>query len=308
MNTSQPVVQVSGVSKFFGGVVAISEVSFNLQPGVTAMLGPNGAGKSTLMRMIAGLESPSVGTIEVLGANPRTDVSIRGRMGLVPQQDALFDRLTAAEFVGLAAATHGVADPVHAAAQALGHVDLDPNDTRPCRSYSKGMRQRVKVAQAIVHDPELIILDEPLTGLDPLQRRGLIDLFRTLGEQGRCVVVSSHVLDEVARIGSNVLVIAQGRLAATGDFRAIRGLMDDRPRRIRVVCDQPARLAAALVGAEAAMGIRIDGNSVVVDTNDIDVFGRQIAPLAVSTGTRVREVRPLDDDLESVFRYLVERS
>jgi ABC-2 type transport system ATP-binding protein len=159
-----------------------------------------------------------------------------------------------------------------------------------------------------VHDPELIILDEPLTGLDPLQRRGLIELFRTLGEQGRCIVVSSHVLDEVARIGSNVLVIAQGRLAATGDFRAIRGLMDDRPRRIRVVCDQPARLAAALVGAEAAMGIRIDGNSVVVDTNDIDVFGRQIAPLAVSTGTRIREVRPLDDDLESVFRYLVERS
>lgn len=300
-------VRVDGVTKFFGGVVAVSEVSFELRAGVTALLGPNGAGKSTLLRIIAGLESASVGTVEVLGADPRTDVAVRGRMGLVPQQDALFDRLTALEFVRFAAVTHGVAEADAAARRVLGVVDLDPDDQRPCRTYSKGMRQRVKVAQAIVHDPEIVILDEPLTGLDPVQRRTLIGVFRSLGDQGRCVVVSSHVLDEVARIGSRVLVIAQGRLAAAGDFRAIRSLMDDRPRRVRVVADDARSLGAALVAGGSVVGLQVADDAVVIDTDDIDQFGRTVASIAAERSIRLREVRPLDDDLESVFRYLVER-
>jgi len=301
-------VRVDNVSKWFGDVVAVSEVSFTLDPGITALLGPNGAGKSTLLRMIAGLTSPSKGTVEVLGSNPRVDAAVRGRMGLVPQQDALFDRLTPHEFVELAAVTYGLSDPAEAATAALQTVDLDPNDKRTCKTYSKGMRQRVKVAQAIVHDPEVVVLDEPLTGLDPVQRRSLIKVFRDLGEKGRCVVVSSHVLDEVARIGSRVLVIAQGRLAATGDFRALRELMDDQPHRIRVRTNKPRKLASSLISSGAAIGVRLgEGDELTVDSVDADAFGRTIAPAAKAVNASLREVVPLDDDLESVFRYLVER-
>jgi len=301
-------VSVDNVSKWFGDVVAVSEVSFSLEPGITALLGPNGAGKSTLLRMVAGLTSPSKGTIEVLGSDPRLDVIVRGRMGLVPQQDALFDRLTPREFIQLAAVTYGLSDPSSAAISALRTVDLDPNDKRTCKAYSKGMRQRVKVAQAIVHDPEVVILDEPLTGLDPVQRRSLIKVFRELGDQGRCVVVSSHVLDEVARIGSRVLVIAQGRLAAAGDFRALRELMDDQPHRIRVRTDEPRKLASSLISTGAAIGVRLgENNELTVDSVDADAFGRAIAPAAKAANARLHEVVPLDDDLESVFRYLVDR-
>ncbi len=303
-----PMVRVDDVSKWFGDVVAVSDVSFDLDAGVTALLGPNGAGKSTLLRMVAGLTSPSRGEVTVLGVDPRSDVSVRGRMGLVPQQDALFDMLTPLRFVTVAAATLGVDDPETAAAAALRTVDLDPTDTRRCKAYSKGMRQRVKVAQAIVHDPSVVILDEPLTGLDPVQRRSLITLFRRLGEDGRCVVVSSHVLDEVARIGSRVLVIAQGRLAAAGDFHALRELMDDQPHRIRVRADDPRRLASALLDTAAVDGVRLVGtDELLIDSADVDTFGRAIAPAARACGIRIREVTPLDDDLESVFRYLVER-
>jgi len=301
-------VNVDNVSKWFGDVVAVSEVSFTLEPGVTALLGPNGAGKSTLLRMIAGLISPSKGTVEVLGSDPRLDVNVRGRMGLVPQQDALFDRLTPHQFVQLSAVTYGLSDPAEAASAALRTVDLDPADQRSCKTYSKGMRQRVKVAQAIVHDPEVVILDEPLTGLDPVQRRSLIKVFRELGDEGRCVVVSSHVLDEVARIGSRVLVIAQGRLAATGDFRALRELMDDQPHRIRVRTDKPRKLASSLIASGAAIGVRLgEDGELTVDSVDADAFGRTIAPAAKAVDASLREVVPLDDDLESVFRYLVER-
>ena len=301
-------VRVDHVSKWFGDVVAVSEVSFDLEPGVTALLGPNGAGKSTLLRMIAGLTVPSRGTIEVLGVDPRKDVSVRGRMGLVPQQDALFDRLTPLRFVTLAAATNGLEAPGAAAQRALKLVDLDPSDHRTCKTYSKGMRQRVKVAQAIVHDPEVVILDEPLSGLDPAQRRSLISMFRGLGDEGRCVVVSSHVLDEVARMGSRVLVIAEGRLAAAGDFHALRELMDDQPHRIRLQADDPRRLASSLIESGSVVGVRVVDDSVlIVDSIDADAFGRTIAPTAKDAGVRLREVTPLDDDLESVFRYLVQR-
>ena len=301
-------VRVDDVSKWFGDVVAVSEVSFDLEPGVTALLGPNGAGKSTLLRMIAGLTSPSLGKIEVLGVDPREHVSVRGRMGLVPQQDALFDRLTPLRFVTLAAATHGMESPRRAAQRTLELVDLDPDDQRTCRTYSKGMRQRVKVAQAIVHEPAVVLLDEPLSGLDPVQRRSLISLFRRLGDEGRCVVVSSHVLDEVARIGSRVLVIAEGRLAAAGDFRALRELMDDQPHRIRLRTDDPRRLASSLIERGSVVGVRVvDDSELIVDSVDADAFGRDIAPAARDADVRLREVTPLDDDLESVFRYLVQR-
>lgn len=300
-------IAVNGASKFFGSVVAVSDVSFAINAGVTALLGPNGAGKSTLFRMICGLTTPSRGTVELLGADPRHDRDVRGRVALVPQQDALFDHLSADEFVSIAARTHGVDDPAAVARWALEQVDLADVGDKVVGQFSKGMRQRVKVAAALVNDPEVLILDEPLTGLDPVQRRRLTALFHRLGNDGRCVLVSSHVLDEVSRLGSRVLVIAQGRLVASGDYRDLRELMDDRPHRIRFGTSDPRRLATALVGRGLVDGLTIDATSITVDTTDADAIGRQLAPLAVELGVRLTEVSPLDDDLESVFRYLVER-
>jgi ABC-2 type transport system ATP-binding protein len=290
----------------FGDVVAVSDVSFTVGPGVTALLGPNGAGKSTLFRLLCGLTRPSRGAVRVLGADARHDRHVRGRIGLVPQQDALFDRLSADEFVQTAARSQGMVDPVAVTAEALDTVDLDHGDPRPVGTYSKGMRQRVKVAAGLVNRPDVLILDEPLTGLDPVQRQRMIALFHQLGDQGRCVLVSSHVLDEVARLGSRILVIAQGRLAATGDFHALRDLMDDRPHRIRVTVDRPAQIGAAFLERGLAVGVRVHDDGLVVDTVDADGFGRGLAVVAREFDARLREVTPLDDDLESVFRYLVE--
>ncbi len=303
----EPMVQAINVSKIFGDVVAVADVSFSIGPGVTALLGPNGAGKSTLFRMLCGLTPPSRGQVAILGSDARHDREVRGRIGLVGQEEGLFDRLSARRFVEIAAATHGMVDPARVAAEVLAEVEIDPDDPKPVGAYSKGMRQRVKVATGLVNDPDVLVLDEPLAGLDPVQRRRMITLFHRLGDEGRCVLVSSHVLDEVARIGSRVLVIAQGRLTAAGDYRALRNMMDDRPHRIRLLVDNPRALAARLIAGGTAMAVRVEGESVVADTLDVDRFGRSVAPLARDAGVRLREVVPLDDDLESVFRYLVER-
>jgi ABC-2 type transport system ATP-binding protein len=299
-------IAVNQASKFFGSVVAVSDVSFAINGGVTALLGPNGAGKSTLFRMMCGLTPPSRGSITVLGADPRTDRVVRGRIALVPQQDALFDHLTALEFVTVAAESQGMGSPGQVAEHALEQVALTDTGDKRVGEFSKGMRQRVKVATALVNDPEVLILDEPLSGLDPVQRRRMIELFHRFGDDGRCVLVSSHVLDEVARLGSRVLVIAQGRLIAQGDYHDLRGLMDDRPHRIRLGVSDSRRFATALVDRGLVSALSLDAGHVVIDTVDIDAVGRQLAPLAVELDIRLTEVNPLDDDLESVFRYLVE--
>ena len=306
--SSEPRVVAEGVSKWFGALVAVSDVSFDIGPGVTALLGPNGAGKSTMLRMLCGLARPSRGTVRVLGRDPRADVDVARAIGLVPQQESVFEPLTAHGFVRLAATLHGLADPGGAAAAALELVGLDPADTRRLPAYSKGMRQRVKVAQGLVHDPAVVVLDEPLTGLDPRQRATMIALFQRLGAEGRCVLVSSHVLDEVERLGSRILVMSQGRLAAAGDFRELRALMNDRPLRVRVRTDRPRELAGALIEAGTVVGARLDGDQVLeLDTNDAGELARAIAPAARDRDARLLEVLPLDADLEGVFRYLVQR-
>jgi ABC-2 type transport system ATP-binding protein len=305
---SEPRVVAENVSKWFGALVAVSDVSFDIGPGVTALLGPNGAGKSTMVRMLCGLARPSKGTVRVLGRDPRAETLVTRRIGLVPQQESVFEPLTAREFVALSARLHGLPDPVGTAAAALERVDLDPSDTRHLPTYSKGMRQRVKVAQAIVHDPAVLVLDEPLTGLDPRQRMDLVSLFRRLGGEGRCVIVSSHVLGEVERLGSRVLVMSQGRLAAAGDFHELRALMDDRPMRIRVRTDRPRELAGALLEAGTVVGVLLDGDEMLeLDTRDARALAHALAPVARDRGARLYEVHPLDADLEGVFRYVVQR-
>jgi len=299
-------IAVERVSKWLGPVVALSDVSFGIGPGVTALLGPNGAGKSTLLRILCGLTAPSQGSVRVLGVDPRTDLALRRRLGLVAQQETLFEQLSALEIVTLSAGLHQVPDTDGAARGALGLVALDPDDARPVQTYSKGMRQRVKVATAMVHNPEIVVLDEPLEGLDPRQRLRMIELFVALGAEGRTVLVSSHVLDEVERFGSQVLVLAQGRLAASGDFRDIRELMDDRPHRLRLRASDARRLAAALMAGGTVVGTHLESaESVLVDTTFVSAFRRAVARAAVAEGVRLLEITPLDDDLDSVFRYLV---
>ena len=299
-------IEVAGASKTFGNVVAVSDVSFTLDEGVTALLGPNGAGKSTLFRMLCGLTTPTVGTVKVLGRDARKDTPVRGKIGLSPQQDALFDRLTAHQFVEIAAKTHGVANTGKATTHALTLVDLETVTDKALGSFSKGMRQRVKLAAALVNDPEILILDEPLSGLDPVQRNRMIELFHDLGSQGKCVLISSHILDEVARIGSQVLVIAQGRLAASGDYRDLRTLMEDQPHVIQITTNQPRKLGAALLEREVIDGITIEKENLNITTSHVGAFGRSIAPIAKELNVSINEVIPMDDDLESVFRYLIE--
>ncbi len=298
-------VVAQGVSKSFGSLVAVSEVSFALGPGITALLGPNGAGKSTLLRVLCGLSVPTTGTVMVAGGNPRFDAAARSQIGLVPQQDGIFERDLVSDFVRMAAVLSNVPDPDHAVAAALDSVELDASLNRPLGTYSKGMRQRAKIAAALVHDPTVLFLDEPLNGLDPKQRRSMITLFHDLGEAGRTVVVSSHVLDEVERFGSNVLVIARGRLAAQGDFRAIRALMNDQPLRFRIDCTETRRVAAALIANNVASGVRIHGDKIELTTTNAPSFRSAVAPLCLSLDARLHEMTPLDEDLESVFRYLV---
>lgn len=301
-----PVISFRNVSKWFKGLVAVSDVSFDIGPGVTAVLGPNGAGKSTILRMLVGLTGADLGTVSVLGRDPRADTEVLGRIGLVPQQEGVFARTRALDFVRLAAVLNGLPDADAAARAALATVDLDPDDTRFVDAYSKGMRQRVKLAQALVHQPEIIVADEPLNGLDPRQRVRLIEIFRRLGAEGRCVVVSSHVLDEVERFGSQVLMIAQGRLAAVGDFRAIRGLMDNRPHLIRLRSDNTRALTSTLLASGIVRGVQLVGpDAADVAVDDVALFRRSIAPAARHVDCTLTEVLPLDDDLESVFRYLV---
>jgi ABC-2 type transport system ATP-binding protein len=303
-----PSIEIRAVAKWFGEVVALSGVTASIGPGLTALLGPNGAGKSSLIRIICGLTSPSQGTVRVMGMDPRVGREVRRAIGLVPQQEKLPPGVNAIEFVAMAAALEGMADPTAAARKAIETVELDPDDRRQLSSFSKGMRQRVKIAQAIVHQPSILILDEPLNGLDPRQRSRMAQLFIRLGAEGRCVLVSSHVLEEVQELSSTVLVLAEGKLAAEGDFHAIRQLLDDRPHRIRLRSSDPLKLASGLMGSATVSAVQTAGeDALIIDTWTVTPFRHKLPRLAQELGIGLREISPLDDDLESVFRYLVAR-
>lgn len=295
----------NGVSKAFGQLIAVSGVSFAVTPGVTALLGPNGAGKSTMLRMLSGQVGTTGGEIWVAGGDPRSDAQARGRIGLVPQQDGVFDRELTLDVVKLAAILSDVEEPEARARWALGLVEMDPDLDRPVGTFSKGMRQRVKIAQALVHDPDVFMMDEPLNGLDPKQRQQMVALFHKLGDMGKTVLISSHVLEEVERFGSHIIVIAKGRLAAQGDFHAIRGLMDDQPLRVRVTASNIAQVSAELIRSGVIQGCTVTGaNESEIMTKNIMQFRRDIAKICQATGSRLEGIAPLDDDLESVFRYL----
>ncbi len=301
-------ITVESVSKWYGDIVAVSDVSFGVAPGVTALLGPNGAGKSTLLKMVAGLVSPSSGRILVAGHPPRGESADYRRLGLVPEQEEIYPFLTGREFVRLNALLQRLPKPDQATDDAIAMVEMGDASGRPIGGYSKGMRQRIKVAAALVHDPEVLLLDEPLNGMDPVQRVRLIDLMKRLGERGKTVLVSSHVLVEVERFAESILVIVNGKLAAAGDYRTIRDRIDRHDHVIGIVTDDPRRLAAVLVADTAIRSVRFDGpGRVIVETNDVRRCARIVPALARDHGIRLRGIQPADESLTSVFAYLTER-
>jgi ABC-2 type transport system ATP-binding protein len=288
-------------------------VTFGIEPGVTALLGPNGAGKSTTLEMLTGLLAPSAGTIRILGKPARGDVTLYKRIGLVPEQETLYPFLTAREFVRLNAVLQKLPNPDDAAERALGIVEMLPDADRDLRGFSKGMRQRTKVAAALVHDPDVLLMDEPLNGTDPLQRARLIELIARLGQQGKTVVVSSHILHEVERFADRILVINRGKLAAAGDFHAIRDKIDEHARAVRIRCSEPRRLASELIRDASLVSMRFEPSldsdlpSLVAETADVRAFYRNVPNVARRLDIHLYEIAALDDSLASVFAYVVGR-
>lgn len=306
--SAAPALSFEGVSRWYGDTVALADVSFEVGPGVTGLLGHNGAGKSTALKLCAGFSRPSTGTVRVLGTDLAASPEAYRRIGIAHDRDALWPFLTAQDFVALCARLRGVADPEAAALRALHEVGLEESAGRKVGGFSHGMRQRVKLAQALAHEPELLLLDEPLNGLDPAQRRGVVSLIQRLGAEGRTVLVSSHVLHEVERMAPRVLVLVNGHLVASGATSAIRELIADRPRSIRLETDEGRALARELVGAGLVDSIRLDGDAMVVEAGDVERLGRELTVLAARVGARLKRVEPVGDDLESVYAYLHQRA
>ncbi|MDA8238261.1 MAG: ABC transporter ATP-binding protein [Chloroflexi bacterium] len=302
-----PRVVLANVSRWYGNVVAVNDVSFSPGPGVTGLLGPNGAGKSTLLHLIAGLLRPSAGTVTVDGRPPYGDPEVFRRVGLVPEREAIPGFLTGREFVRLNADLQGLPAPAAAVDRALAIVELAGAADRSLATYSKGMRQRAKVAAALVHDPPILVLDEPFNGMDPRQRLHMMDLLGALADAGRTILFSSHILEEVERVAERVLVVVAGRLAASGDFREIRRLMADRPHAFRLRTSDDRSLAAALVARPTVAGVAVEDDRLVVHAADYARFTGDLAGIARDAGVSIFELIPADESLESVFAYLVRR-
>jgi ABC-2 type transport system ATP-binding protein len=295
------------VSRWYGNVVAVNDISFTLSAGVTGLLGPNGAGKTTLLHLISGLLQPSAGEVTVMGVPAWRHPGMYRQVGLVPEREAVHGYLTGREFVALNARLQGVSDVAQATTRAIATVELQDAADRAIGTYSKGMRQRVKVAGALVHEPTVLLLDEPFNGMDPRQRLHMMDLLRTMAASGRTVLFSSHILEEVERLADTVLVIYAGRLAASGDFRSIRRLMTDRPHAFTVRSSDDRRLGALLIAETSVFGAELTTDRLSVRTSDFDGFGRALPRLARDAGISLYEVTPTDESLESVFGYLVSR-
>ncbi len=299
---------VEHASRWYGNVVAVNDVTLRIGPGVTGLLGPNGAGKSTLIHMLAGFLAPSAGTVTLDGESTWRNEQVYRKVGLVPEREELFDAVTGWQFVHANAQLHGLSDPAAAARRALATVELQDAQDRAVGGYSKGMRQRVKLATAIVHEPRVLLLDEPFNGMDPRQRVHLMELLRTLADDGTAIMFSSNILEDVEELADSIEVLVSGRHAASGDFRAIRRLMVQRPLRFTVETDSARALASSLMGHPSVTSAAIVGDSTIaLETSDHDAFAIALPRLARESSARLRAVRPADESLEDVFSYLVQR-
>lgn len=303
------VIQTKNLSKWYGNVLGLSDVSLEVERGVTGLLGPNGAGKSTFLKLITGQIKPSIGHVAIQGQDVWNNYPLFGRIGFCPEQDAFYDEMTGWEFMTslLSLYSFSRADVQSRAKQALDFVELDKDKDRLIRGYSRGMRQRLKLAQAVAHDPEIIILDEPLNGLDPLSKRKVIRLIKDYKEAGKTVIVSSHVLPEIEALTRTIILLHQGKILARGDIHYIRDLIDKHPHMISVKCSDPRRLASSLVGEPSVLNIQFGPapDTVVFETQDRDKFFGLIPRLIVDHRIDIEEITSPDDNLQAVFDYLV---
>jgi ABC-2 type transport system ATP-binding protein len=298
-------IEITNVSAWYGDVVAVNDVTMTLGAGVTGLLGPNGAGKTTLLHMMAGFLPPSKGEITVQGQPSWRNPAVYQHLGLVTEKEAVHGFLTGYEFVLASAKLHRLPDPRQAARNALDIVALgDPRD-RKLSTYSKGMRQRTRLAAALVHEPSVLLLDEPFNGLDPRQRMQMMDLLHRMGDEGRVVLFSSHILEEVEQVSGTVQVMVAGRLAASGDYRTIRRLMTNRPHVFSVNTSDDRKLAQVLIGAPWVRGVEVDPAGLVVRAADYGAFTRALPGIVRREGLRLHRLTPADESLESVFSYLV---
>jgi ABC-2 type transport system ATP-binding protein len=309
-DSQQATATFEGVSRWFGTTVAVADLTTHLYPGVTGLLGHNGAGKTTALKLLSGYDSPSDGQVRVFGVDPRRVSTVYERIGIAPEGALGWSFLTVAQTVSFLAQMRGVRSPDAAAAEAIALVGLEGAHDRKVGDLSHGMRQRVKIAQALAHSPELLLLDEPLNGLDPGQREAVIELIEQLGARGLTVVVSSHVLPEVERMAERVLVLVNGRLVAEGEPAAIRRLMADVPRSVRVSVDEGARaLASELVRGESVLSVEATApDQIELATRDGDALARALPQAAQAAGVVLRRVEPVGDDLESVYAHLHDRA
>jgi ABC-2 type transport system ATP-binding protein len=303
------VIETRKLSKWYGNVLGLSDVTLEVRPGITGLLGPNGAGKSTFMKLVTGQLKPSLGQVSIGGKKVRNNTEVFRRIGFCPEYDAFFEGLSGWQFLTSMIALCGFGrDEVETrAARALALVDLAAEKDRPVRAYSRGMRQRLKIAQALAHDPEIIILDEPLNGLDPLGKRKIIRLIRDYRTEGRTIVVSSHVLPEIEAMTREIILIHQGKILATGDVHTVRDMIEAHPHVVSVVCDRPRDLARLLLAEDDVISVQLAGapGTVVVETRNRDrLFGR-LPGLLVENGLTVEEITSPDDNLQAVFDYLV---
>ncbi|RKE20409.1 ABC transporter ATP-binding protein [Streptomyces sp. TLI_171] len=301
------VITIDKVSRWFGNVVAVNDVTMTIGPGITGLLGPNGAGKSTLIHMMSGFLAPSSGAVSLDGDPIWRNQEVYRKIGLVPEKESMYDYLTGWEFVLTNAELHGLPDPGAAAKRALALVEMEYAQDRQTGTYSKGMKQRVKMASALVHDPAVLLLDEPFNGMDPRQRLQLMELLRRFGADGRTVLFSSHILEEVEQLARHIEVVVAGRHAASGDFREIRRLMTDRPHRYLVRSSDDRRLAAALIADGSTAGIEVDPKeqALRIEAINFQGFTTLLPKVAREAGIRLYTVSPADESLESVFSYLV---
>jgi ABC-2 type transport system ATP-binding protein len=303
-----PVIAADHLSKWYGQVIGLNDVSVRVPPGITGLLGPNGAGKSTFMKLITGQLKPSQGSLRVLDQPIWDNPPLYFKVGFCPEQDSFYERMTGLAWLTALLRLNGLDEPQAAAAahRALEAVDLVDAADKKIGAYSKGMRQRVKLAQAIAHEPELLILDEPLAGMDPLARRRTIKLVKDWNRQGRSIVVSSHVLHEIESMTSNILLINQGRILAEGNVHQIRDLIDEHPHTVYIRADAPRGLARAFLEVDDVLSLRFEDQAVVVQTARPDVFYARLTAIAASGEHGViHEVTSPDDNLQAVFEYLV---
>ena len=306
-----PIIEFNKVSKWYGNVIGVNMLSLRIGEGVTGLLGPNGAGKSTLLQLATGQLYASQGTIRVLGQPVWNNSGLYRQIGLCPEQDAFYEWMTGWDFVYSSARLGGLSrsNAREAAGRTLEAVGMTRHQNRAIGGYSKGMRQRTKLAQALVHDPRVLFLDEPLTGTDPVARHDLMTIVQKLGSQGKTVLVSSHVLHEVQSLTPNIILLNHGRLVAEGHVRQIRDLIDTHPHHIVLMCDQARQLAGRILGWEDVEGVRMlaKGGGIMVETRTPDAFYSRLPRLSLEDGLAIKEVYSDDDSLESVFKYLVNK-